>query len=65
MDVTETIELEIRELIKTTDKAWQMKLDSGIYWLPKSQCRIINNKVYIPEWLCRSKEIDFLDVDRV
>jgi len=63
MDLTETIKLDVREKISETEKAYQIKLDCGIYWLPKSQCRIVNNKVYIPKWLADSKQIDYLDID--
>jgi len=63
MDLTEAIKLDVREKIRETEKAYQIKLDCGIYWLPKSQCRIVNNKVYIPKWLADLKQIDYLDID--
>jgi len=63
MDLTETIKLEIREKISESEKAWMIKLDCGVYWFPKSQCRIIGNKIYIPRWLAESKQIDYLDID--
>jgi len=63
MDLAETIKLDVREIVTETEKAWQVKLSDGVYWLPKSQCRIISNEVYIPKWLADSKQIDYLDID--
>jgi len=62
MDLSETIKLDAT-VIKQTEKAWQVKLPSGFYWLPKSQCRMVNNKIYIPKWLADSKQIEYLDID--
>ena len=63
MDLTEAIKLDIREIVSETEKAWQIKLDCGVYWFPKSQCRVVINKIYIPKWLADSKQIDYLDID--
>ncbi|MBK7380496.1 MAG: hypothetical protein IPJ03_16195 [Ignavibacteriales bacterium] len=57
MDLTETLDFDIKEVIKETEKAWQLKLVSGIYWLPKSQCRVVGMRVYVPKWLSESKNI--------
>lgn len=65
MDLTKTVEIEYRELIRETEKAWQVKLPDGIYWLPKSQCRIVMAKIYIPKWLADDKGIDYLPCDIV
>lgn len=62
MDLTETIRLDV-EIIKETGKAWQVKLGDSLYWLPKSQCRIVSNKIWIPKWLADAKGIDYLDID--
>ena len=63
MDLTSTVKLDVIEILHDTAKAWNIKLNDGIYWLPKSQCRIVNKQVYIPEWLAKSKEISYLDID--
>ena len=48
MDLTESVKLEIIEELTHSEKAFHVKLPDGIYWLPKSQCRIIGNHIYIP-----------------
>ena len=58
MDLTETTPKDLLEILKETEKAWQVKLKEGVYWLPKSQCRIIGKKIYIPKWLAESKEME-------
>lgn len=63
MDLSQTIKLDLRELLREAEKAYQVKLDCGVFWLPKSQCRIVSNKVYIPQWLADKNGIEYLDID--
>lgn len=64
MDLTEdTVKMEIVEELQPSDKAFHLKLPSGIYWLPKSQCRVIGKYVYIPKWLADKNEMDYLGID--
>ena len=64
MDLTEDVaKMEIIEELKPSDKAFNLKLPDGIYWLPKSQCRITGKFVYIPVWLANEKEIEYLETD--
>jgi len=62
MDLSESIELDVIETIKETNKAWKVKLADGVYWMPKSQCRIVGKKIYVPKWLAKSKGIDYLQI---
>jgi len=64
MDLTENvIKMEIVEELQSSDKAFHVKLPGGVYWLPKSQCRIIGRHIYIPIWLANEKGIDYLEAD--
>lgn len=65
MDLSENIELEIIEFLKETIKAVQVKLHRGVYWIPKSQCRIIKKKIYITRWFADKNGIDYLNCDIV
>ena len=44
---------------RSTLKAYRIKINNRIYWLPKSQVEIhLEQKtVYIPNWLCKEKGI--------
>jgi hypothetical protein len=57
------IKIDVFEIVIETEKAWNIKLLGGIYWLPKSQCRIVANWLYIPQWLADQNEMDYLDID--
>ena len=58
MNLEESLEYDVIEIIKETEKAWEIKISPGVYWFPKSQCRLVNNKkIYMPEWLAKKKEI--------
>jgi len=64
MDLTEdVVKMEIIEELQPSDKAFHVKLPDGVYWLPKSQCRIIGEYIYIPKWLADKNEIDYLEED--
>lgn len=63
MDISESVKLNIDKIIKETDKAWNVKIGDSIEWLPKSQCRIINNHIYIPRWICDAKGIFYEQMD--
>lgn len=59
MDITESPILTFEEILKTTNKAYQIKFSTeDICWLPKSQIRIINNYIYMPEWLIKNNGLD-------
>ena len=61
MNLSESLEFDIKEILQETEKAWQIVFDTGeIHWLPKSQCRIIGDKIYIPKWLCEQKGLEEL-----
>ena len=62
-DKEQTIDLELIELRKETEKAYQVKLPGGIYWIPKSCCRIVNKRVYISKWFADQNNIDYLACD--
>lgn len=39
------------EILFETEKAWALQFGCWKIWLPKSQCKIYNKYVWIPEWL--------------
>ena len=56
MDLTTAIQVPINKLLKETEKAWQIVTDTGeIIWFPKSQCRKMENILYVPEWIEKEK----------
>ena len=56
MDLTKAVEIEFQEIIKETDKAYQIKFDAEtVVWIPKSQCRIISKTIYLTDWLAKEK----------
>lgn len=58
MDITESPILQFEEIIKETDKAYQIKFSqTSICWLPKSQCKIIGKHIYLPQWLIDNNEL--------
>ncbi len=58
MDISEAIRIDFEEILKETDKALQVKFSSeNVCWLPKSQCRIINKTIFLPEWLAKEKGV--------
>jgi len=65
MDLAETIELDLIKLLKETSLAYQVQLTNGIYWIPKSCCRIVNKKIYIMKWFADKNGIDYLSCDVV
>lgn len=59
MDLTEALELDFEIVLKETDKAYQVRFSSvEIQWIPKSQCRLFNNILYMPEWLVKEKGLE-------
>lgn len=59
MDISEHVKLYIYQKVRETENAWQIKLLNGeIYWFPKSQCRIIDNYILVPEWLIIKNNIE-------
>ncbi|HAV56580.1 MAG TPA: hypothetical protein DCX45_03460 [Acinetobacter junii] len=59
MDLTEALELDFEIVIKETDKAYQIHFSTlEIHWVPKSQCRILNNILYMLEWLVKEKGLE-------
>lgn len=59
MDLTEALELDFEIVLKETDKAYQVRFSSmEVHWVPKSQCRILNNICYMPEWLVKEKGLE-------
>lgn len=61
LDSYETKRLPIIELLSETNKAWHIKLKKDIHWFPKSQCRVVGNILYTPEWLLEKNDIDWRD----
>lgn len=58
MDLTTAIQIPINGIAKETEKAWQIILDTGeIIWFPKSQCRIVDGVLFVPEWIAKEKGI--------
>jgi len=43
-------ELNEYEIITQTDKAGLLRFEGQDWWIPKSQYRILNNKLYIALW---------------
>jgi hypothetical protein len=59
MDLAEAKELDFELVIKETDKAYQIRFSSlEVHWVPKSQCRILNNVLYMPGWLVKEKGLE-------
>lgn len=59
MDVAAADALDFESVIKETEKAYQIKFDAQtICWLPKSQIRIIDEIIYVPEWLVKDKGLE-------
>ena len=51
------VEVDYDTLKFTTPKAICVEIDGEEYWLPKSQCKLVEdaNKVEMPEWLATDK----------
>jgi len=59
MDLAESAIAIFEEKIRETDKAVQLKFSAGsVEWLPKSQIRIVDKFVYLPEWLVKEKNLN-------
>lgn len=59
MDLTEALELDFEIVLKETEKALQIRFGpQEVQWIPKSQCRILNNILYMPEWLVKEKGLE-------
>jgi len=59
MDLAEAKELDFEVVLKETEKALQIRFSSAeIKWLPKSQCRILGSRIYLPEWLVKSSNLE-------
>ena len=59
MDLTDAKEFPVKELVRETEKAWQIKLDDGeVHWFPKSKCRLVDKVLFVPEWMVKSKNIE-------
>ena len=48
--------IQIEEIKCTSNKAYLVKLsDTCEEWFPKSQCRILNDGIFIDNWLFKQK----------
>lgn len=51
---------EYKSIIKETAKAWLLKMNGGAsLWIPKSQCKVDDEYIYIPKWLTEKMIIEF------
>jgi len=57
MDLSEAIIVSEKDIRKQTDKAMLITIDGKDTWLPNSQIRIVNHKVYIARWILIEKGI--------
>lgn len=53
------LEFEYTAIINETEKAWQLKIEGYKLWLPKSQCKLIQEtkSILIPEWLASQNNL--------
>lgn len=51
MDLTKYVTLNVEEVLRETEKAWQLKIEGEVKWYPKSQCRLEGWKLYVPKWI--------------
>jgi len=55
----EELTLNVESIKRETEKAWLTVFDNGDeVWLPKSQCKLKDNKISIPSWLARANNIE-------
>lgn len=48
--MTTQVEYKFEKIVKETDKAWLLEIDSAEIWIPKSASEINGNIVKIPHW---------------
>lgn len=42
-------------VVNETPRAWLVEIEGREHWLPKSQCRLTDKRIEIPNWLWREK----------
>lgn len=63
MDITEHPILIFQQILKESEKAYQIKFSAtDIHWLPKSQIRVVGDHIYIPQWLINEKGLSEYDI---
>ena len=59
MDLSEHKALRFEKISKETEKAFMVKFDQeNVIWLPKSQIRVIEDVIYVPQWLIDDKFLE-------
>ena len=59
MNVAEALELRFEEVLEEREKSYLIMFSSTeIYWLPKSQIRILGTRLYAPEWIIKEKDLE-------
>jgi len=59
MNVADAPELNFDKILQEREKAWQILFPEGIIeWIPKSQARILDNRLYIADWLVKEKRLE-------
>lgn len=57
--MADDVTIKIKSVKHETDKAWLAILtDDSEVWFPKSQCDLKGEKITLPKWLARTKEIN-------
>lgn len=60
MDLAKAIKFKIDNMVNETSRSWLLKIgDNGTHWFPKSECRVIVHKVYVPQWIADEKELTY------
>ncbi len=50
--------INVKSVKQETDKAWLTVLEDGSeVWFPKSQCSMEDNKIHVPGWLVKAKDL--------
>lgn len=63
MDIEQAAELDYEEILKETPKAWHIRFSSvSIEWIPKSQGRLLNDRLYVAKWIMRDKNLERFEI---
>lgn len=55
MDLGEAIYFNANSIKRETAEDIQIAIKGKLYWFPKSETRVVNNKVYIAKWVIEKK----------
>jgi len=63
MNLNETTELRYEKILQDREKSWKIQFSQGVIeYIPKSQARLVNEKLYVADWLIREKCLEDFEV---